>query len=455
MKRKLFFSVIFTLLVLLSLAQVININPDPNGDPWTLGPGNSLGDLGQEMTVNPDALSMILASVNNAQLDYFHGIFNQSPSPTNLYNSCAQASGITYTFGYEINRLKNANATYVEHQYPQCFTWNYFNGNINLGSEVDDGWEIVMDNGCPNMLVWSKSMHDDKYWMSDYEQYESGAWNRIDEVGFYLAHASNGIDAIKTWLSNHNDPQSTSGGLGVFVKNMDYFGSTQLGPGPHYPDVYITEWGTSGKHAMTIVGYDDGVNCTPTNQGYGAFLVANSWGPWANNGYIWLPYDLADNLLRMDVLKVVDHRQPQIMARIKIKHEHRNKIRIGIHISDNPWAIAPSEIEDYSKVFYAMDYDSHNYSYGGGELPLNGSTNEFIEIGYDLSDFIELNYPNQPVPNLKFILGVKEDDPSGIASGEILDFSIIDYRTDPNDPFEVYDHNESKAISNNTITEGV
>ncbi len=66
-----------------------------------------------------------------------------------------------------------------ENRYPQCYTWNYFNGNENQGSDAVKGWEIVMDNGCPNMTVWGKGMYENKAWLSEFDQYESGIWNRI------------------------------------------------------------------------------------------------------------------------------------------------------------------------------------------------------------------------------------------------------------------------------------
>lgn len=51
-------------------------------------------------------------------------------------------------------------------------------------------------------------------------------------------------------------------------------------------------------HAMTIVGYDDTVNCDVNGNGSiepferGAFKVTNSWGTgWKNGGYVWVLYD--------------------------------------------------------------------------------------------------------------------------------------------------------------------
>ncbi len=84
---------------------------------------------------------------------------------------------------------------------------------------------------------------------------------------------------------------------------------------------------------------------------------------------------------------------------------------------------------------------------------MDGYNDVPIEIGYDISDYIQENFPNQDVPNLKFILGVEETDPNNEGVGEIADFSIVDYRINPEEPFVVYDHNDPIPIENNSITQ--
>ena len=50
--------------------------------------------------------------------------------------------------------------------------------------------------------------------------------------------------------------------------------------------------GLKGGHQVSIVGYDDNFVCTYMGvELKGAFLVANSWGNWMNNGYFWVMYD--------------------------------------------------------------------------------------------------------------------------------------------------------------------
>ncbi len=126
---------------------------------------------------------------------------------------------------------------------------------------------------------------------------------------------------------------------------------------PAYDEIYLTSWGGE-MHLMTIVGYDDLVNCG--SLGYGAFKVANSWDDdWGNEGFIWLPYELANDFLGLHIIEEVEYRQPQVIAKIKVKHNKRSMIRIGIHILDDPNGQIPGELSSYSKVFYAMDSEFH------------------------------------------------------------------------------------------------
>lgn len=372
------------------------------------------------------------------------------------FNSCAQAAGITYTFAYEINREEDEDGNEDENIYPHHYTWNYLNQGGNNGSWVVTGWNIVRDNGCPNYIDAGHLNNDCVTWLDGYEGYGNGIWNRVNDDGYLFAHYANGLDNIRAWLANHNNqPGFDCGGIGVFMKVFNYaYPYDLLGAGPFTGQRFLTGWPTSGEdHIMTIVGYHDDVNCK--SWGYGAFLVANSWGTtFANSGYIWLPYNLAvQEDLIFYILEEVEYRQPAVVAKVKMKHEARNKVRVGIHISQNPFESAPTDFDDYQKKYYAMDTEWH---YGGGELPMNGSTDEPLEFEYDISNYIEENFSWQEYPQLKFILGVEEVDSNGEYDGEIIEFSILDYRDDPENPFEVYSHdNFPITIQNNTITNAV
>ncbi len=63
------------------------------------------------------------------------------------------------------------------------------------------------------------------------------------------------------------------------------------------------ESGTPGGHQVSIVGYDDNITVTMAGQKIkGAFLVANSWGDWKNDGYVWLMYDAVNKESEYEIL---------------------------------------------------------------------------------------------------------------------------------------------------------
>jgi len=88
------------------MAQLINANPDPNGDPWYTG-GTILPTLAQNeliptITAPPISNSTQLdAAVDNSNFAYFPSIFTQKGQ------SCVQAAEIGYIFTYEINRIRD------------------------------------------------------------------------------------------------------------------------------------------------------------------------------------------------------------------------------------------------------------------------------------------------------------------------------------------------------------
>jgi C1A family cysteine protease len=64
-----------------------------------------------------------------------------------------------------------------------------------------------------------------------------------------------------------------------------------------------------GGHAMLVIGYDDNLTITNTNNGAtttGALLVRNSWGAsWGNHGYGAIPYDYVTHRLAVDFWSLI------------------------------------------------------------------------------------------------------------------------------------------------------
>ncbi len=145
-------------------------------------------------------------SVDNSTKIFFYEIFDQKPLSGENYQSCAQAAGVAYTFCYEINRHRNLNADSPENQYPQTYTWNYMNcADYNTLSYVHDGWDIIKNNGCPNMVKWGTgNFWDYLIWMDGYEKYLDGIKNRISSYSYMDIDQQSGLASLKQWLFNHN-----------------------------------------------------------------------------------------------------------------------------------------------------------------------------------------------------------------------------------------------------------
>ena len=85
--------------------------------------------------------------VNNAELKYFPPIMNQ-------YGwSCNQSSSIGYVMTYEMNRLRDLDASEFENQYPPLYVFNFLNNaRTTTGVSYFDSWEIVKAGGNPTLV---------------------------------------------------------------------------------------------------------------------------------------------------------------------------------------------------------------------------------------------------------------------------------------------------------------
>lgn len=97
-----------------------------------------------------------------------------------------------------------------------------------------------------------------------------------------------------------------TGGLSSYWKydTIDSDGLGDLGKEGDQAIVYSAKSGSPGGHQVSIVGYDD--NITVTMAGVkmkGAFQVANSWGDWKNDGYVWLMYDAVNQVSEYEELR--------------------------------------------------------------------------------------------------------------------------------------------------------
>lgn len=244
-------------------AQIVNLNPDPDGDPWIAG---DLPEITPEIQAKLDAIpEMTLSSisstielptvVDNSQNIFMRPIFLQQDG------CCGQASGVGYDFTYEINWARNLPSDILENQYPTHYTWNFLNKGNGSASWYYDGWDIIKENGCPNVLTWGGMAGDSKRWMTGYDNYYSGIHNKVESYWNIYVGTPSGLETFKHWINDHN-AGTEIGGLACFAIHMS--GNVYDVLPPESFDAgkkIISDWNynTGGFHAMTFVGYNDNI----------------------------------------------------------------------------------------------------------------------------------------------------------------------------------------------------
>ena len=155
------------------------------------------------------------------------------------------------------------------HIFSPAFIYNQINGGQDRGSLIWEALDIIVNKGCATL----DSM---PYEQDDYRT-QPNAQAVQEALGFKAREwkrLSSTPAAIIAALVNRNP----------VVVSIDAYES--LGNLSGSDSVYNTiGGGDRGRHAVTIVGYDD-------NKYGGAFKVINSWGTgWGDRGYFWIPYN--------------------------------------------------------------------------------------------------------------------------------------------------------------------
>lgn len=428
---------------------LINLNPDPDGEPWIAGGvdekewNEAFSDAVEFKLPQRRALSKTAAlptSFDNSTHPAFRPIFNQKGG------SCAQASGVAYVYTYEINCRRGLSSDIPENQYPYDFTYNFLNsGDGNNGSNTNTGWNIIKAIGVPNVKDYGGfGLGKHTRWVSGYDVYLNGMQNRLKEYFYITIRKKEDIEKMKQWFVDRANG-SPEGGCLVIAANATGEVLKKLASGtPEAGKVALVKFGTTGGHAMTIAGYNDQIRYDYNNDGkytndvdlngdniidvrdweIGAALLVNSWGSsWGNNGKAWIMYKvLADPVNNGGIYNNQVHGiylnedsifKPKLTFKLSMSHASRNAVRIRAGYSKNLSATVPSSIKTFSSAF----------SNCGGAFPMQGSSNsEPIEIGLDISDLLEKSGETATA----FFLQV--DSKSG--TGTIRNFSMIDYTGD-------------------------
>lgn len=240
-------------------AQIVNVNPDPNGEPWWVGDlifpsPEIIESVGFMQLTYESNQTMLPDIVDNAALEYMPPVFQQ------LGQSCEQAAEIGYSFTYEINRVRGVEAGDWEGEdksdlYHHLYTYNFLNGgDFGEPTTFYTGYIFVYENGCPSFDVYHDPLFEydpnnllSRYWMHGYAKYDNAIHNKIDYYeNIEWGNSLESLIDLKHWIADHNAAEET-GGLAVIGVNMYGLQTGTFNTGdPEENKHYITQWGESG-----------------------------------------------------------------------------------------------------------------------------------------------------------------------------------------------------------------
>jgi PKD repeat protein len=363
---------------------------------------------------------------------------------------CGQASGVGYSFTYEINRLRDLPADVIENQYPTHFVFNWSNQGAGSACAFFDSWNIVREVGTPNVVDYGGTMNygGTSRWMSGYDKYYNAMKNRMWEFFSISLKDEEGLTTLKNWIDNHLNGSAT-GGVGNIYCSVPS-ASQQLPAGTPEAGKYVaTSLSNYANHALCVVGYHDSICWDYNNDGQytndedinndgivdfrdweiGGVKLANSYYPfsWGNNGFAYLTYNaLCRSLVQggvwnqcVSVMQAKENTDPQLTFKITLTHNSRNKIKVMAGVSSELNATEPA---------FVMDFPILNYQ--GGDLYMQGGgsvSDKTLEFGLDVTALLAHIEVGQPAT---FFLMVDEDDSGNSATGSVNSWSVMDYTGD-------------------------
>ncbi len=380
-------------------------------------------------------------NVDNSLLPYFRPIFNQ----TSL--ECGQASGVGYTFTYEMDRLRDLPANVAANQYPTHFVFNWSNQGNGSACAFFDSWNIIREVGTPDVPDYGGSLNygGTSRWMSGYDKYYHAMKNRMWEFYSISLKDEEGLNTLKHWIASHLDGSST-GGLGNIY--CSYASANQVLP-PGTPEAgkhVLTALSSYANHGLCVVGYHDSIRWDYNNDGrytndedinndgivdfrdweIGGVKLANSYSAtsWGDAGFAYLTYNaLCRSLAQggvwnqsVHVMQAKENTEPQLTYKVTLTHTSRNKIKVMAGVAPEANATAPA---------YVIEFPILNYQ--AGELYMQGGTTEAdktLEFGLDVTSLLSFVENGQPAT---FFLLVDEDDSGNSGTGLINSWSVMDY----------------------------
>ena len=407
------------------------------------------------------------STLDNSGRPYFRDLFEQSS------NECGQYAGIAYSFTYELDYRRGVSAKLPGNQYPTYFTYNFQNGGYGWhGVSYLHSFEIVRTNGHPNIPDYggSDTIGGVSRWLSGYNNYYNGMFNRIDSIYQIKCNTPEGLETLKHWLFDHLEGADV-GGIASFYSPAPWNITTLPAGTPEGGKHVIKNFQGNAGHSSVITGWNDSIRYDYNGDGFytnnidinndgivdmkdweiGGLLFTDSYlggVNWADSGFCYMMYKtLADNIGEggiwnhaAHVVKVKKDYEPLLTMKIKIRHNSRNKIKVITGVSKD----VSSQNPQCTLGFPIFNFQGGHQFMQGGTV---NSANKAIECGLDITPLLSYIESGQPA---KFFLQVIEDDPGNVGTGEIVSFSVIDYTQE--EPAETFYPENNVPLEENSVT---
>lgn len=331
--------------------------------------------------------SALVTEVDNSKLISFPGIGNQSGQ-----NSCAAWAATYYLMSHEVCLTKGCNNLSLKEKiFSPRWTYNMINSGADTGAYFSDAFTVMRHHGAVTNAEFPYGS-DYRGWSLNPEHWRSAIYNRMSPMA---------TAAIGTDLDMENVKQILLNGhivvMGTYINSWLYktIGVNSNAESNLYAGQHIAYAmnGTSGGHAMAIVGYNDSVwtdingNLQVDTGELGAFKVANSWGTsWKNAGYIWVSYDafritssvpnfsiasrypISQNSGNKVLMATYENYSPKVLAKVRTSHLKRNQINFTFGTSGLLGTTA-----QYTFSPYAFTNRAGAYAFDGTTSEIEGT----------------------------------------------------------------------------------
>jgi C1A family cysteine protease len=323
--------------------------------------------------------------IDNSSLKYFPPIRSQGS-----LNSCAQFSAVYYTITHmtALARGWDAKQGGDSFRFSPKWTYNMLNGGDNVGSWHYDAYAIAQRHG---VTSWADFPYDGDYrgWCMNPAAWRNALSVRADQTGKVIdVDTDAGLTQLKQFLVN-----------GYVLNFATYVNSWQWrtianDPATAADDAFAGKScvsmvnGTSGGHAMTIVGYNDDIWLDFNGDGLvtpdekGALRIANSWGTgWGEAGFCWLSYQAlrtrnpastSEGIFWYDEAAWVTARtsyQPQLIGEFTLNHSTRSQLLMTLGTSATT-ALSPTTQWYPNRVLY---YAGGPWAFDGSSVAVDGT----------------------------------------------------------------------------------